>query len=47
VDTPLDESAALALAKMAGFALVTAPLAVLVLQAALRRSRSRGTIIEY
>jgi ABC-2 type transport system permease protein len=47
VGTPLHDPAGLALAKVAGFALVTAPLALLLLQASLRRSRRRGTIIEY
>lgn len=47
VDTPLRESAALGLGKLVGFAVVTAPLAVLSLQAAIRRSRRVGTIIEY
>lgn len=47
VGTPLDDSAALELGKLVGFAVVTAPLAVLALQAAVRRSRRVGTIIEY
>ena len=47
VGTPLEDSALLELAKIAGFALVTGPLAVLWLQAAVRRSRRQGTIIEY
>jgi ABC-2 type transport system permease protein len=47
VDTPLRDSAGVELAKLGGFALVTAPVAVLLLQAAVRRSRRLGTIIEY
>jgi ABC-2 type transport system permease protein len=47
VGTPLRDSAGAELAKLAGFAVVTAPLAVTFLQAAVRRSRRRGTIIEY
>lgn len=47
VGTPLEDSAAVELAKVAGFALVTAPLAVLMLRGAVRRSRRTGTIIEY
>jgi ABC-2 type transport system permease protein len=47
VGTPLKGSAWGAVAKIAGFAVVTAPLAVLGLQAAVRRSRRLGTIIEY
>jgi len=47
VATPLRESAGLELAKLAGFAVVLTPVALLLLQAAVRRSRRRGTIIEY
>ena len=47
VGTPLKGSAGAELAKMAGFAIVTAPLAVLMLRGAVRRSRRQGTIIEY
>jgi ABC-2 type transport system permease protein len=47
VGTPLDGSAWLAVAKIAGFAVVTAPLAVMGLHAAVRQSRRLGTIIEY
>jgi ABC-2 type transport system permease protein len=47
VGTPLEGSAWADLAKVLGFALVTAPLAVLMLTAAVRRSRRVGTIIEY
>lgn len=47
VDTPLRESTGVALAKLAGFAIVTTPLSVMLLHAAVRRSRRRGTIIEY
>ena len=47
VGTPLRDPAALQLVKLAGFALVTAPLATMLLHAAVRRSRRRGTIIEY
>ena len=47
VGTPLTDPAGVELAKLAGFALVTLPLAVLLLRAAVRHSRRRGTIIEY
>ena len=47
VGTPLRDSAAVALVKLAGFALITTPLALLLLRAAVRRSRRLGTIIEY
>lgn len=47
VGTPLRESAALEVAKLAGFAALTAPGAVLLLRASVRRSRRVGTIIEY
>lgn len=47
VGTPLDGSAAGKIAKLVGFAVVTTPLAILLLRAAVRRSRRRGTIIEY
>jgi ABC-2 type transport system permease protein len=47
VGTRLHDSAALELAKLAGFAIVTTPLALALLRVALRRSRRLGTIIEY
>lgn len=47
VATPLRDSAAVELAKLVGFAVVTMPLAVLLLRAAVQRSRRLGTIIEY
>jgi ABC-2 type transport system permease protein len=47
VGTRLHESAGLALAKLVAFAVVMTPLALLLLRAAVRRSRRRGTIIEY
>jgi ABC-2 type transport system permease protein len=47
VDTPLKESAAVELGKLVGFALLTMPLALLLLRAAIGRARRRGTIIEY
>jgi len=47
VGTPLHGSAVVALAKLAGFAVVTLPLALLLLRYAVNRSRARGTIIEY
>ncbi|MFL5779734.1 MAG: ABC transporter permease [Thermoleophilaceae bacterium] len=47
VGTELHESVALGLGKLIGFAVVMTPLALLLLRAAVRRSRSRGTIIEY
>ena len=47
VGTPLDGGALPALAKLAGFAAVTLPLSLLVLRAAVRHSRRRGTIIEF
>jgi ABC-2 type transport system permease protein len=47
VGTPLRESAGLELGKLAAFALVMTPVALMLLQAAVRRSRRRGTIIEY
>jgi ABC-2 type transport system permease protein len=46
VDTPLRESAFAELARLLGFAVVTFPLSVLLLRAAVQRSRRRGTIIE-
>ena len=46
VGTPLDGSAAAALAKLVGFAAVTLPLALLLLKGAVRRSRRQGKIIE-
>jgi ABC-2 type transport system permease protein len=47
VGTQLHESAAVGLAKLAGFAAVMTPLALVALRSAVRRSRRRGTIIEY
>lgn len=47
VGTPLRDSAALELAKLLGFAIVALPLALLVLDAAVQRSRRLGTVIEY
>jgi ABC-2 type transport system permease protein len=47
VNTPLRDSAALDLAKLLGFAVAALPLALLVLRAAVLRSRRRGTVIEY
>jgi ABC-2 type transport system permease protein len=46
VDTPLRDSAAVELLKLIGFTAVTLPLSLLALQAAVRLSRRRGTIIE-
>ena len=47
VGTPLHGSALAELAKLAGFAVVTLPLGLLLLRAAVNRSRASGTIIEY
>ena len=47
VGTPLRHGAAGDLLKLAGFAVVTIPLSLLILRAAVARSRRRGTIIEY
>ncbi len=47
VGTHLHGSAVAELAKLAGFAVVTFPLALLLLRFAVNRSRTRGTIIEY
>ena len=47
VGTPLHESAVAEVAKLVGFAVVTLPLALLLLRFAVNRSRARGTIIEY
>jgi ABC-2 type transport system permease protein len=47
VGTPLHGSAVGELAKLVGFAVVTFPLALLLLRFAVSRSRARGTIIEY
>lgn len=46
VGTPLRDSAGVELAKLAGFAVVALPLSLLLLRAAVERSRRRGTIIE-
>ena len=47
VGTPLNDPAWLELARMLGFAAVLIPLSIVVLRAALARSRRIGTIIEY
>ena len=47
VGTPLKHGAAADLLKLTGFAVVTMPLSLILLRAAVRRSRRRGTIIEY
>jgi ABC-2 type transport system permease protein len=47
VGTPLSDPFGVELAKLAGFAAVLLPLSLLVLRAAVRRSRRQGTIIEY
>ncbi|HKP91596.1 MAG TPA: ABC transporter permease [Thermoleophilaceae bacterium] len=47
VGTSLEHEAASDLAKLAGFAIVTMPLSLLLLRTAVRLSRRRGTIIEY
>lgn len=47
VGTPLGDPAWLQLAKLAGFAVVLMPLAVLALDRAILVSRRRGTLIEY
>jgi ABC-2 type transport system permease protein len=47
VGTPLHDSAALELAKLVVFAVVMTPLALVMLQRAVQRSRRQGTIIEY
>jgi ABC-2 type transport system permease protein len=47
VGRPLHDSALLDVARIAGFAAVLMPLAVLLLRAAVRVARRRGTIIEY
>ena len=47
VGTPLTESLGLSLAKLFGFTAVLLPVSLLILKAALARSRSKGTIIEY
>ena len=47
VGTELHDSVALGLAKLVGFAIVMTPLALLALSGAVRRSRRRGTIMEY
>lgn len=47
VGTPLTGSALAATLKLAGFAIVLTPLALLALQSALRTCRVRGTLIEY
>jgi ABC-2 type transport system permease protein len=45
--SPLHDSVAVELAKMAGFSAVLMPLSVWALTAALRWSRRRGTVLEY
>jgi ABC-2 type transport system permease protein len=47
VDTPMKGSAAVAVLKLAGFAAVMLPLAILLLHAAVDRGRRKGTITEY
>jgi ABC-2 type transport system permease protein len=47
VDTPMRGSTGVALLKLIGFAAVMIPLAMLVLHAAVNRSRRKGTITEY
>jgi ABC-2 type transport system permease protein len=47
VDTPLGDGAGLDLLKLILFAAILMPLSVTALQAAVRRSRRLGTIIEY
>jgi ABC-2 type transport system permease protein len=47
VDTPLRQSASSDLLKLAGFLVVLLPVSVLLLQAAMRLGKRRGTIIEY
>jgi ABC-2 type transport system permease protein len=47
VDTPQRESTALALLKLVAFAAGMLPIALLVLRAAVERSRRKGTITEY
>lgn len=47
VDTPLRDAAWLDLAKLVGFAALLMPLAVWVVDRAVRLSRRRGTLIEY
>jgi ABC-2 type transport system permease protein len=47
VGAPLHASAAVEVAKVAGFAAVLLPISLLAVSAALRVSRKRGTILEY
>jgi ABC-2 type transport system permease protein len=47
VGTPLRDPAWTELLKLIGFAVVTLPLALMLLRAAVERSRRKGTIIEY
>ena len=47
VGTSLRDSAGVELAKLVGFTVVTLPASLLLLRAAVERSRRRGTIIEY
>jgi ABC-2 type transport system permease protein len=47
IGIPLEDSAWLDVARLAGFAAVLVPLSVLVLVAAVRTGRRRGTILEY
>jgi ABC-2 type transport system permease protein len=46
VGTPLRDSAGIELAKLVGFTVVTLPVSLVMLRAAVERSRRRGTIIE-
>ncbi len=47
VDTPMRGDVAVAVLKLAGFAAVMIPISLLVLRAAVNRSRRKGTITEY
>jgi ABC-2 type transport system permease protein len=47
VDTPMRGSTGVALLKLGGFAAVMIPIALIVLRAAVNRSRRKGTITEY
>lgn len=47
VDSPMETSAAVAIAKLVGFAAILLPLSMLALHHAIRIGQRRGTIIEY
>jgi ABC-type polysaccharide/polyol phosphate export permease len=47
VGTPLEDSAWVEVARIAGFLVVLVPLSVIALQAGIRLAQKRGTIIEY